>query len=160
MCNNERTKNKQVCNFKSIILFIIKIFEISKRSRGFGFVTYSKSTMVDEVMKNRPHKIDGRELETKRATPREEAGKPGAELTTKKLFVGAIKEGLTEDHLKEYFTPYGMITDCIIMREKESGKSRGFGFVSFDDYDPVDKIVCKKFFVLSLLKLLMIIIIS
>jgi RNA recognition motif-containing protein len=100
--------------------------------------------MVDEVMKNRPHKLDGRELETKRATPREEAGKPGAELTTKKLFVGAIKEGLTEDHLKEYFTPYGMITDCIIMREKESGKSRGFGFVSFDDYDPVDKIVCKK----------------
>jgi RNA recognition motif-containing protein len=115
-----------------------------KRSRGFGFVTYSKSSMVDEVMKNRPHKLDGRELETKRATPREEAGKPGAELTTKKLFVGAIKEGLTEDHLKEYFTPYGMITDCIIMREKESGKSRGFGFVSFDDYDPVDKIVCKK----------------
>lgn len=41
------------------------------RSRGFGFVTYSSSTMVDELMKNRPHIIDGRQVEPKRATPRE-----------------------------------------------------------------------------------------
>lgn len=41
------------------------------RSRGFGFVTYSNSTMVDELMKNRPHIIDGRQVEPKRATPRE-----------------------------------------------------------------------------------------
>ena len=115
----------------------------SGKSRGFGFVTYSNSTMVDEMMKSRPHKLDGRELETKRATPREEAGKPGAEMTTKKLFVGAIKEGMTEEHLRDYFSKYGKIEDCIVMKDKETNKSRGFGFVSFDDYDPVDKIVCK-----------------
>lgn len=43
----------------------------SGRSRGFGFVTYSSSCMVDELMKNRPHVIDGRQVEPKRATPRE-----------------------------------------------------------------------------------------
>ena len=43
----------------------------SGRSRGFGFVTYSCSSMVDELMKNRPHIIDGRQVEPKRATPRE-----------------------------------------------------------------------------------------
>jgi len=117
----------------------------SGKSRGFGFVTYSNSTMVDEMMKSRPHKLDGRELETKRATPREEAGKPGAEMTTKKLFVGAIKEGMTEEHLRDYFSKYGKIDDCIVMKDKETNKSRGFGFVSFDDYDPVDKIVLEKF---------------
>lgn len=121
----------------------------TNKSRGFGFVTYSKSNMVDELMKNRPHKIDGRELETKRATPREDSGKPGAESTTKKLFVGAIKEGLTEDSLREYFGKYGKIEDCVIMREKDSNKLRGFGFVTFDDYDPVDKIVLEKFHVVN-----------
>jgi RNA recognition motif-containing protein len=115
----------------------------TNKSRGFGFVTYTKSSMVDEMMKARPHRIDGRELETKRATPREDAGKPGAEASTKKLFVGAIKEGLNEEHLKEYFAKYGKIEDCVIMKDKDSNKSRGFGFVTFDDYDPVDKIVCK-----------------
>lgn len=115
----------------------------TNKSRGFGFVTYTKSSMVDEMMKARPHRIDGRELETKRATPREDAGKPGAEASTKKLFVGAIKEGLNEEHLKEYFAKYGKIEDCVIMKDKDSNKSRGFGFITFDDYDPVDKIVCK-----------------
>lgn len=32
----------------------------TKRSRGFGFITYSKSYMVDDAQKQRPHKIDGR----------------------------------------------------------------------------------------------------
>lgn len=41
------------------------------RSRGFGFITYAKSAMVDDAMANRPHKIDGREVETKRAVPRD-----------------------------------------------------------------------------------------
>lgn len=41
------------------------------RSRGFGFITYSKASMVDDAMANRPHKIDGREVETKRAVPRD-----------------------------------------------------------------------------------------
>lgn len=34
----------------------------TKRSRGFGFITYSRAHMVDDAQKNRPHKIDGRYL--------------------------------------------------------------------------------------------------
>lgn len=41
------------------------------RSRGFGFITYAKSDMVDEAMAHRPHKVDGREVESKRAVPRD-----------------------------------------------------------------------------------------
>ena len=43
----------------------------SKRSRGFGFITYSKASMVDAAQASRPHKVDGREVEPKRAVPRE-----------------------------------------------------------------------------------------
>lgn len=43
----------------------------SKRSRGFGFVTYSNVTEVDDAMKARPHKVDGRVVEPKRAVSRE-----------------------------------------------------------------------------------------
>lgn len=44
---------------------------VSKRSRGFGFVTYCCATEVDAAMAARPHKVDGRLVEPKRAVSRE-----------------------------------------------------------------------------------------
>lgn len=43
----------------------------TKRSRGFGFVTYSSVDEVDASMSARPHKVDGRVVEPKRAVSRE-----------------------------------------------------------------------------------------
>lgn len=43
----------------------------TKRSRGFGFVTYSCVEEVDAAMSARPHKVDGRVVEPKRAVSRE-----------------------------------------------------------------------------------------
>ncbi|CAF0736937.1 unnamed protein product [Adineta steineri] len=119
------------------------------RSRGFGFVTYASSAMVDRLMAGRPHILDTREIEPKRAVPREESGKPESSLSAKKLFVGGIREGSINEHdLNEYFSKYGNIIDAVIMKTNE-GKLRGFGFVEFDDYDPVDKIVLEKHHVIK-----------
>jgi len=114
------------------------------RSRGFGFVTYSESFMVDELMKNRPHIIDGRQVEPKRATPREDSGKAEVQMTVKKLFIGGLRDNISDDDLKAYFGSFGSVAEAIVMKEKETNKSRGFGFVTFDDYDPVDKIILQK----------------
>ncbi|XP_075802668.1 heterogeneous nuclear ribonucleoproteins A2/B1-like [Microtus pennsylvanicus] len=76
---------------------------------------------------------------------REESGKPGAHVTVKKLFVGGIKEDTEEHHLRDYFEEYGKIDTIEIITDRQSGKKRGFGFVTFDDHDPVDKIVLQKY---------------
>ena len=73
------------------------------RSRGFGFVTYAKPEMVDEAMANRPHVIDGREVEAKRAIPRDESGRMENNVTVKKIFIGGIKEDVQENDLQAYF---------------------------------------------------------
>jgi hypothetical protein len=73
----------------------------------------------------------------------QESGKPGAHVTVKKLFVGGIKEDTEEHHLRDYFEEYGKIDTIEIITDRQSGKKRGFGFVTFDDHDPVDKIVRK-----------------
>ncbi|KAM4796445.1 heterogeneous nuclear ribonucleoprotein A1 isoform 2-T2 [Rhinophrynus dorsalis] len=117
----------------------------SKRSRGFGFVTYTSAEEVDACMNARPHRVDGRVVEPKRAVSREDSSRPGAHLTVKKIFVGGIKEDTEEHHLRDYFEQYGKIEVIEIMTDRGSGKKRGFAFITFDDHDSVDKIVIQKY---------------
>ena len=70
-----------------------------------------------------------------------DSGKTEVQMTVKKLFIGGLRDNLTEDDLKNYFNSYGNVIEAVVMKEKETSKSRGFGFVTFDDYDPVDKII-------------------
>ena len=70
-------------------------------------------------------------------------------MTIKKVFVGGIKDDTTEEHLMDYFKQYGNVESVDIITDKETKKKRGFGFVSFDDYDPVDRIVLMKLHVVN-----------
>ncbi|KAM9785497.1 heterogeneous nuclear ribonucleoprotein A1-like [Neosynchiropus ocellatus] len=117
----------------------------SKRSRGFGFVTYTSVKEVDEAMAARPHKVDGRVVEPKRAVSREDSNRPGAHVNVKKIFVGGIKEDTEESHLRDYFEKFGKIEVVDIMTDRGTGKKRGFAFVTFDDHDTVDRIVIQKY---------------
>ncbi|XP_078225870.1 heterogeneous nuclear ribonucleoprotein A1 [Callithrix jacchus] len=117
----------------------------TKRSRGFEFITYATVKEVDAAMTARPHKVDGRVEEPKRAVSREDSQRPGAHLTVKKIFVCGIKEDTEECHLRDYFEQYGKIEVIEIMTDRGSGKKRGFVFVTFDDHDSVDKTVIQKY---------------
>ncbi|XP_023861255.1 heterogeneous nuclear ribonucleoprotein A1 isoform X2 [Salvelinus sp. IW2-2015] len=121
----------------------------NKRSRGFGFVTYSGVNEVDAAMEARPHKVDGRLVEPKRAVSREDSSRPGAHVTVKKIFVGGIKEDTEDSHLRDYFEQFGKIEVIDIMTDRTSGKKRGFAFVTFDDHDAVDRIVIQKYHTLN-----------
>ncbi|XP_023298694.2 ribonucleoprotein RB97D isoform X1 [Lucilia cuprina] len=117
----------------------------TKRSRGFGFITYTKAYMVDKAQDNRPHIIDGKAVEAKRALPRpEREAQENKSASVKKLFVGGLKDNHDEACLEEYFSEFGKVVSVKILTDKTTGKRRGFAFIEYDDYDAVDKAILKK----------------
>uniref|UniRef100_A0A915J6H6 RRM domain-containing protein n=1 Tax=Romanomermis culicivorax TaxID=13658 RepID=A0A915J6H6_ROMCU len=116
----------------------------TKKSRGFGFVTFAESDSVDKAMSSRPHTIDSRQVEPKRAIPRESSGKAESNLSVKRLYVSGVRDDHTEEMFREHFGQYGNVVEIEIMTDKVTGKKRGFAFITFDDYDAVDKCVLQK----------------
>jgi cold-inducible RNA-binding protein len=49
-----------------------------------------------------------------------------------RLFVANIAWSATSEELRELFSRYGRVASCIIIADKETGRSRGFGFVQMD----------------------------
>lgn len=65
-------------------------------------------------------------------------------MTGKKLFVGGANEDAEEHHLRDYFEENGKTNTIEIITDSKSEKKMGFGFDTFDDHDPVDKIALQK----------------
>ncbi|VEL22766.1 unnamed protein product [Protopolystoma xenopodis] len=115
----------------------------TQKSRGFGFVTFKESTAVDAAQSSRPHNIDGKDVDSKRAMPRDETG-PEAHATVTKIFVGGLPKEVTNDELNAYFSHFGKVSEAQVVIKKDTNVPRGFAFVTFEDHDSVDKVILNK----------------
>ena len=50
-----------------------------------------------------------------------------------KLFVGNLPWSVTDQGLEELFTPFGSVDSAKVITDRETGRSRGFGFVEMAD---------------------------
>eukprot|EP00291_Cryptomonas_curvata_P004316 CAMPEP_0172182060 /NCGR_PEP_ID=MMETSP1050-20130122/18181_1 /TAXON_ID=233186 /ORGANISM="Cryptomonas curvata, Strain CCAP979/52" /LENGTH=248 /DNA_ID=CAMNT_0012855447 /DNA_START=6 /DNA_END=748 /DNA_ORIENTATION=- len=128
--------------------------KVSGKARGFGFVTFAESSAADSVLAAK-HDILGRTVEVKAAVPRGEgeapSGRSGGPMMggdredpsqrVMKIFVGGLSPEVTDASFREYFSKFGTITDSTVMVDKDTNRSRGFGFVTFDSWQVVDQII-------------------
>ena len=49
-----------------------------------------------------------------------------------KLFVGGLPFATTDDELKELFSAHGTVASASVVRDRDSGRSKGFGLVEFE----------------------------
>jgi len=50
-----------------------------------------------------------------------------------KVFVGGLPFSTTDDELRDLFAAHGKVASANVVRDRESGRSKGFGFVEFED---------------------------
>ena len=57
----------------------------------------------------------------------------------KKLYVGNLPFSMTEEELREIFEQHGSTVSVRVITDRETGRSRGFGFVEFEDESNAEK---------------------
>ena len=98
-------------------MFLCQIFRV-KGSSGLPDEVHPKANCL---------KID-----PKRAIPRDEQEK------TSKIFVGGVSQEANEQDFKSFFMQFGRVIDATLMIDKDTGRPRGFGFVTFDSEAAVE----------------------
>ncbi len=59
----------------------------------------------------------------------------------KKIFVGNLDFGATEDSIRALFEPYGTVERVSLMTDRDTGRSRGFAFVEMADSGEADRAI-------------------
>ncbi|CAA0837198.1 RNA-binding (RRM/RBD/RNP motifs) family protein [Striga hermonthica] len=137
--------------FGEVLEAVIMRDRATGRARGFGFVVFADASVAERVVRER-HVIDGRTVEAKKAVPREDHQTPNRNMPgpqsparTKKIFVGGLPSTITESDFKKYFGQFGTITDVVVMYDHNTQRPRGFGFITYDSEEPVDRVLVKTF---------------
>ncbi|XP_018465040.2 heterogeneous nuclear ribonucleoprotein 1 isoform X2 [Raphanus sativus] len=161
--NEERLK-EYFSTFGEVIEAVILKDRTTGRARGFGFVVFADPAVAEFVITEKHH-IDGRLVEAKKAVPRDDqnmvtrsnsssiqgspgggggGGGPGV-VRTRKIFVGGLPSSVTESDFKTYFEQFGTTTDVVVMYDHNTQRPRGFGFITYDSEDAVEKVLLKTF---------------
>jgi RNA recognition motif-containing protein len=59
----------------------------------------------------------------------------------KKLFVGSLSWDTNDSGLRDAFSAHGEINEAVVISDRDTGRSRGFGFVTFEDDEAADQAV-------------------
>ncbi|KAL1122861.1 hypothetical protein AAG570_003187 [Ranatra chinensis] len=110
---------------------------ITQRSRGFGFITFTDADAVEKVLKVPIHTLDGKKIDPKHATPK---NRPKVANKTKKIFVGGVSQDTSAEEVKAYFSQFGKVEETVMLMDQQTKRHRGFGFVTFENEDVVDRI--------------------
>ncbi|XP_022771695.1 heterogeneous nuclear ribonucleoprotein 1-like isoform X2 [Durio zibethinus] len=151
---NEESLKEYFSSFGEVVEAVIMKDRTTGRARGFGFVVFADPAIAERVIKEK-HNIDGRMVEAKKAVPRDDQnimsrstsnihGSPGPG-RTRKIFVGGLASTVTESDFKKYFDQFGNITDVVVMYDHNTQRPRGFGFITYDSEEVVDKVLLKDF---------------
>ncbi|XP_057501597.1 uncharacterized protein LOC130785433 [Actinidia eriantha] len=67
-------------------------------------------------------------------------------MSERKLVVLGIPWDVDTDGLKDYMSKFGELEDCIVMKERSSGRSRGFGYVTFASVEDAKNVLSNEHF--------------
>lgn len=115
----------------------IPVDKVTGRHQGYGFVEFKSETDAEyalRVLNLVP--LFGRPIKVRHASS-DKSGRNARDVGAN-LFIGGLDVTVDESALQATFGAFGVIIDAKVMRDPDTGVSKGFGFVSFDSFEASD----------------------
>uniref|UniRef100_A0A2P2L6L4 Splicing factor 3B subunit 4 n=1 Tax=Rhizophora mucronata TaxID=61149 RepID=A0A2P2L6L4_RHIMU len=128
-----------VGNFFSLLFVSVNVYvpkdRVTNLHQSYGFVEFRSEEDADYAIKVlNMIKLYGKPIRVNKASQDKKSLDVGAN-----LFIGNLDPDVDEKLLHDTFSAFGVIvTNPKIMRDPETGNSRGFGFISYDSFDASD----------------------
>ncbi|BHF86015.1 DAZ-associated protein 1 [Sparganum proliferum] len=129
--------SKYFAKFGEIEESIVMMDNRTGRSRGFGYVKFKEPSAVDQVLAEKIHIIDNKEVDPKKCN----INMRGKNRRSLKIFVGGIAFEHDEETIRNFFQTFGTVTDVNLLSNPGRQRHRGFAFVGFDDEEVVKKLI-------------------
>ncbi|KAI8926865.1 hypothetical protein BC831DRAFT_209093 [Entophlyctis helioformis] len=118
---------------------IVMLDPSTGRSRGFGFVSFTDPASIDQVLQTKNHILGGRSIDPKRAVPRDQPQRSSS--GPSRSFVAGLPLSATDADITAVLSPFGAITDAAVVKDRSTGESRGFAFVTFESGATLDVVM-------------------
>ncbi|KAB5519857.1 hypothetical protein DKX38_024176 [Salix brachista] len=123
--------------------------KVTGRSRGFGFVTMATIEEVEAATKQfNGYELDGRALRVNFGpSPQKESSFPRGPRSSEtfdsdnRVYVGNLSWNVDNLALETLFREKGRVMDARVVYDRESGRSRGFGFVTYSSAEEVENAI-------------------
>ena len=142
--NTDETRLRdEFSRYGSVTDVFLPVDRDSGRVRGFGFVTLSTRSAAQKAIEDMDGKeLDGRTIRVNESRPRGERDGPkgfnASGAPDVKLFVGNLSFETDTEKLRSIFEKFGEVQDCYMPTDRDSGRPRGFAFVTMPAKDAED----------------------
>jgi nucleolin len=124
---------------------VVEIAEViynreTDQSRGFGFVTMSSVEEAEKAVEMlHRYDLNGRLLNVNKAAAKgSRPERTQSFQSSSKIYVGNLSWGVDEGRLEQVFSEHGKVVEAKVVYDRESGRSRGFGFVTMSSETEVN----------------------
>eukprot|EP00928_Gymnodinium_smaydae_P027776 TRINITY_DN2136_c0_g1_i1.p1 TRINITY_DN2136_c0_g1~~TRINITY_DN2136_c0_g1_i1.p1 ORF type:complete len:251 (+),score=67.05 TRINITY_DN2136_c0_g1_i1:180-932(+) len=108
--------------------------KITNTHQGYGFVEFKNEEDADYAIKiMNMIRLFGKPIRCNKSSQDKKNHEVGAN-----LFIGNLEAEVDEKMLYDTFSAFGILLFAKIMRDPDTGESRGFGFISFDSFEASD----------------------
>ncbi|GFP79811.1 ubp1-associated protein 2c [Phtheirospermum japonicum] len=115
--------------------------KVTGKSRGYGFVTYKDMESAQKALRAPSKMIDGRMAVCNLASEGLTNTSVTADQAQRKLYIGGLSPETTSEMLLSFFGRHGEIEEGSVAYDKESTRSRGFGFVTYKTVEGAKKAI-------------------